>query len=265
MAGRAKRWLADPTLHFFVAGALLFAGHRLVVGAPRTITVTKGLRADLERRFRDHNGRKPSAAEIENTLSEWKRDEALYREALREQLDRDDATIRSVLADKMRARAALEIPKPTPSDAELERWLGAHQKLYETPRRYDYESIAFGKSDPDRERELERFEGALAAGARAASLGRPVIGGRATADELRGRVGADIAERIPALPLGRWQRLENGDDVLLVRVNRVEGGPPSVHELRPRLIADFTYSVEQQAIERAIRRIVDRYRFEEQP
>jgi hypothetical protein len=250
---------------FFALGALLFGAHRLMAGDPRTISVTPAIRADLSRRFRDHERRPPTPAELESAVAAWKRDEALYREALREQLDREDATVRTVLADKMRARMALVLPKRTPTDAELARWLDTHRALYETPRRYDYESIAFTESEASLARELARFSTALAAGADPASLGRPVVGGTLAADELRARVGASAAERIPSLPLGRWERVDGEGRVLLLRVRRVVGGLPALEELRPRLLSDFTYAAEQQAIERETQRIVERYRFEEEP
>ena len=259
------RLLAEPTFVFFAIGALLFGAHRVIAGDPRTISVTPSVRADLSRRFRDHERRPPTPAELEDALSAWKRDEALYREALREHLDRDDATVRSVLADKMRARVALVLPKRTPTDAELEHWLQTHRALYETPLRYDYESIAFADSETSLERELERFSTALRAGENPASLGRPVVGGTLTDAELRARVGASVAERIPSLPIGSWQRVNGEGRVFLARVRRVVGGLPTLEELRPRLVADSTYAAEQQAIERETRRIVERYRFEERP
>ena len=54
---RVVRWTRDPTLRFFAIGALLFVVHRVATGDPRVIAVTPGVRADLERRFRDHRGR----------------------------------------------------------------------------------------------------------------------------------------------------------------------------------------------------------------
>src|SRR3954464_10304736 len=80
----------EPVVHFFVIGALLFVAHGLIVGDPRKITVTPALEAELARRFQDQNGRAPSPAERQAALHQWQRDEALYREALREHLDRDD-------------------------------------------------------------------------------------------------------------------------------------------------------------------------------
>jgi hypothetical protein len=253
-------------LHFLLAGSLLFVAHRLVVGDSRTIAVTPGVRADVGRRLRDHSGRAPSSAEMAKAISEWKRDEALYREALREHLDREDGTVRSVLADKMRARAALAVPKrKPPSDAELAQWLAAHRSLYELPLRYEFDSIAFGEPGHDAQSELERCLHALSSGADAAALGRPIVSGKLTADELATRLGSDVAQRISAAPFGRWESFTAENAVMLVRVNRVDGGLPSFDELRPRLIIDASYAAEQEAIEREVSRVVDRFRFEERP
>src|SRR3954462_1633659 len=122
----AGRLLAEPVLHFFVLGVLLFAAHRVFVGAPRTVVVTPGVKAELSRRFQDANGGAPTGAELAADVHKWQIDEALYREALRDHLDRDDPGIRAILADKMRMRAAFELPKREPTAAELDAWLAAH-------------------------------------------------------------------------------------------------------------------------------------------
>src|SRR6187402_3141408 len=126
--------LREPALHFFVLGALLFAAHHLVVGEPRTIIVTPGLKADLSRRFRDDKGRPPTVAEQAQALRDWQRDEALFRQALAEKLDENDRVIRTVLIEKVHARAVQQVPVREPTEPELADWLKSHQSLYETPK-----------------------------------------------------------------------------------------------------------------------------------
>src|SRR4051812_42067591 len=125
---RRLLWLLrEPLVHFFFIGALLFGAQHWLLGDSRAITVTPGLRAELRRRFQDLNGRTPNPAELAQSLAQWERDEALFREALREHLERDDPAVRSALIDKMHARAALEVPKREPTTAELDAWLAAHR------------------------------------------------------------------------------------------------------------------------------------------
>jgi hypothetical protein len=244
-------------------GALLFVAHRLVVGDPRVVVVTPGVKAEVARRFRDSHERPPTPAELEQALGAWRREEALYREAVRDRLDRNDATIRTVLADRERARAAVGPPPPEPTAAELDRWFAAYRSLYETPRRYDYGTVAFPRTDKTAAAAREKYELALKAGADPRALGRPIVGGNLTAEELRERVGPALAAVIAGMPVGRGQRFENEKELLLVWVNAVEGGLPAADELHKRLVADWLYAEHTQATDRAVQAIVDRYRFED--
>lgn len=257
------RLRAEPTLHFFVLGLLLFALHRALVGDPRTIVVTPGLEAELARRFEDLHGRAPSALELGAELRQWKRDEAVFREARRLGLDRDDPTVRGALVAKMRAIAAAEVVAREPSDAELQRWLAAHRELYETPLRYDFEYVAFSRAAADAAAERERFERAVRDGAGPATLGRLLLGGTLSLADMQGRLAPELIERLPSFPLGQWQAVDAERDLLLARVKRVDGGLPSLDELRPRLIADWKQATQQEAVERILQRSVDRYRIEE--
>jgi hypothetical protein len=260
---RAARFFAEPIFHFFLVGALLFVAHRLIVGDPRVIVVTPGVRAEVARRFRDSHARPPSPSELEEALGVWKRDEALYREALRDRLDRSDATIRTVLADRERTRASIAAPPHEPTAAELDRWFATHRSLYESPRRYDYGTVAFPKADKAAAATREKYEQALKAGADPRTLGRPIVGGNLTAEELGERVGPALAARIQSLPVGRGQKFETEKDLLLVWVNAVEGGLPSPDELHKRLVADWLYAAHEQATNQAVQAIINRYRVEE--
>jgi hypothetical protein len=255
----------EPTLHFFLLGLLFFVVHQLVVGDPRTIVVNPAVKSDLARLFRDQNGRAASPAELDAALDAWKREEALFREALREKLEQQDPMIRTALADRLRARLAVELPKREPTKAELEAWLASQRDIYEVPLRYHYEFASFEKAGGSADAELERFEQALKSGKEPASLGRPIFGGKLTVAELREKLGPVAGERFPKLPVGEWQRVETDQSLLLVRVKQVSGGLPPFEELRSRLAVDWKADAERQALERAADAIVERYHFEEQP
>ncbi|WP_437580143.1 hypothetical protein [Sorangium sp. So ce887] len=262
---RLLRLLREPVIHFLFIGALLFLAHRLIVGDPRVVVVSAGLKADVERRFRDETGRAPTEAELTAALDGWKRDEALYREALREELDRQDATVRTVLADKLRARAVQQMPAREPTDAELDAWLASHRSRYETPLRYTFEIVAFPKSDAAAETQRSTYRLALADGADPRTLGRPIVGGNLTRDNLAAKFGPALAESICNLPFAAWQAQETEDSLLLVRVNRIDGGLPGREELRPALTADWAAARKKQATDDFVESVLARYRFEEKP
>jgi hypothetical protein len=254
----------EPLVHFFILAIALFLVHHWVVGDSRTVDVSAGTRTTLARRFRDQSGRAPTAAEEEAALRDWKRDEALYREALREQLDRDDPSVRAVLIEKIRARATLEAPKREPSAAELDQWLATNRSLYETPRRFTIDWVAFPKQPGGASEQREKFERALQAGADPRFQGHTIHGATLKTDDVREKLGARLAGSIGTLPLQAWQRAESDAELLLVRVNQVEGGLPSPEELRPRLVVDWSSAEQQKYVEQSVKKIVDRYRFREQ-
>lgn len=259
------RLRAEPIVHFFLLGALLFALHRSLVGDPRTIVVTPGLKAELARRFEDTRGRAPTPLELEAELRQWTRDEAIFREALRRGLDRDDPAIRGALVTKMHAIAQAEVPQRSPTDDELNGWLEAHRERYEVPLRYDFEYLAFSRGSGDAAGERERVARAIADGAKPASLGHPVTGGNLSIADMQGRLPPELIDRLPTFSPGEWQPVDTSQDLLLARVKRVDGGLPSLDVLRPRLAADWSQATQQEAIERVLQRSVDEYRVEERP
>ncbi|HVV53005.1 MAG TPA: hypothetical protein VHO06_25320, partial [Polyangia bacterium] len=262
----AARFFAEPMVWVFLIGAALFVAHRLWAGDPRVVVVTPGVRAELARQFRDaHGGRAPDAAEMETAVRGWERDEVLYREALRERLDRNDRTVRTALADKLRGRIALGVPAREPTAAELDGWLATHRSLYEEARRYDYGAVSFPKADFTSPAALAKYEHAVETGADPRTLGRPIVGGDLTDAQLRERLGPALAAQIEGLPLGKWRRLETGAAFLLVRLDAVTGGLPSPQALHLRLVADWKYAEHQREIDRAVQALVDRYRVEESP
>ena len=261
-----KRLLREPLLIFFVLGALLFLVHRLAIGDPRSIVVTPGVRAELDRQFRDANGRAPTPAETQESVQRWVRAEALYREALREGLDRDDPNVRNVLVEKIQTRRAMEAPRHEPSQAELDAWLAAHRSVYEQPLRYTIDWVVFPKVAAGDRRspavERERFERAVGGGADPRFLGKTIYGATLTIEGVRDQLGAEVAGAVPGIARGEWREAANGGDLLLVRVNAVEGGLPPPDELRPRLVADVMHAQQEAGMERAVEAIVARYQVE---
>ena len=260
------RILARPTVPLLVVAAVLslFLVHRLYGGSSRTIVVSPGLKAELEQRFRDENdGRSPTATELGEAIRGWQRDEALYREALREGLDRSDATIRKALVDRVRAHAAGAISKREPTDEDLDRWLEDHRRQYEAQQRYRVVVVSFPRSDPDSPAEIEGDELALSNGADPNVLARPVYNGELTAGELAQRFGVDMATGVQQMPVGRWRRLDGPSDLRLVLIHGVQGGLPPAADLRRRMIVDWTAAQEKEAQDQAVQAIVDRYQIEE--
>jgi hypothetical protein len=257
-----KRLLLQPTLHFFVVGALLFLVHAYRTAQSHTLVVTAGLRSELARRFQDEVGRAPTPAEAAKALKDWQRDEALYREALRQNLDRGDPAVRALLIEKVRAQAMREVSKRVPTDADLRGWLTGHQKSYEEPRRYAVEWFTIEGDGPDAVAERARLASKLAANLRPSHLGVPLYGASVTDAEARERFGTAVADQLPSWPLHAWKEGDNGRQLLLVQVNEVRGGLPPWEELRPRLEVDVTTAWQREEAARALDELAARYTLE---
>ena len=257
------RLLREPTLHFFVLAALLLAGQRLVVGDARTIVMTPALEAALKRRSQDQIGRPPTGAESDAFIAAWKTDEALYREALREGIDRDDPTVRNVLIGKMRERALLQTRIPDPTEAELQQYLALHRGQFEVPLMYEHEFVTFPRTGPGAAAERAKYEHQLSTGATPASLGLRSTAGNVTRERIVEELGPQVADAITHLPRGQWQELDASDRLLLVKLIDVRGGLPPPDMLHAQLVAAFKAEKEQAAVAQATKAIAARYRFEE--
>jgi len=258
-----SRLLREPTLHFFAVAVLVLAGHRALAGNPRSIVLTPALKADVLRRYHDQMNRPLTSAETETVLEAWKVDEALYREALREGLERDDPTVRNVLIGKMRDRALLATRTPEPTEAELQQYLAQHRADFEAPLLYEHEYVVFPKSQPTAAEQRTKAEARLAEGATPASLGLRSTAANVDRARIEREFGPEVADAIVHLPFGAWHELETVDRLLLVKMSAVTGGLPPPETLHAQLVAGWKGEQAQRAVDRATRAIADRYRFEE--
>ncbi|HYQ18511.1 MAG TPA: peptidylprolyl isomerase [Polyangiaceae bacterium] len=256
--------LREPTLHFFAIAALALLGQRLFVGDGRTIEVTPVLEADLLRRYQDQLSRPPTSAEAAAFMAGWKLDEALYREALREGLDRDDPTVRTLLINKLRDRLLLQSRLPEPSEADLSQYLEQHRGDFEAPLIYEHEFVAFAKQ-AGAEQERARYEAQLRGGATPSALGLRSTVANVNRERMVQEFGPEVADQIAKLTPGQWQELETSDRLLLVKLNRVEGGLPPADVLHAQLLAGWKGAQAQTAVLQAAQTIAARYRFEEKP
>src|SRR5689334_7906647 len=110
--------LRSPTLHFVLAGALLFACDRAwehhaapnALSSPRGFIVISSHRVDATRTaFAARWGSAPARAQLDALIRQAADDEMLFREARRLGLDRQDGSIRLRLIQK--ARAVSEAPE----------------------------------------------------------------------------------------------------------------------------------------------------------
>lgn len=162
-----RRWFREPLLHFFLLGALLFAGYGLLKPrsrpplTSRRIDITSGEVDQLAQVFERQWRRPPTPAEFRGLIDDRIREEVLYREAIAMGLDRDDVVIRRRLAQKFQFLSEDLAEAHVPTDAELERYLASHRERYAAPARLTFSQLYFSRArrgsraQPDAVRALE--------------------------------------------------------------------------------------------------------------
>jgi hypothetical protein len=153
-----RAFLREPLAGFLLIGALFFALHGALREDVSPVTLSSAGRAALYADFRALMGREPTDAERAALVREYYRDEVLHREALREDLARVDAQVRSVLIDRMRQRVSGELAEPTAR--ALVDYYAAHLERYRSEARISFEQRVYAAPPADAQALLR----ALAAG-----------------------------------------------------------------------------------------------------
>jgi len=160
-----KRVLAEPFLHFFTLGALIFVLFGAVgEGAPDknedTILVSQDRVELLQASFRQVWQRDPTAAEIQGLIEDYIREEVLYREALALGLDQNDPVIRKRLRYKIEFLADSGAELIDPGDEVLLQFLEKNSEVYQVVPRIAFRQIYLGEN-PDKA-EVEQMKRAVA-------------------------------------------------------------------------------------------------------
>ncbi len=197
--------LRDPLVPFFAVGALLFAVDR-AIPAPdpeHHIMLDDAFVRGLEEETARRTGHVPAGSETDAIVEAWTREEVLFREARALGLDRDDLVVRRRLVQKLELLLAAEARWEPPADAELERYLSAHQDTFRREARSTVRLCFFSRELGDAE---PRAEAALAGeGAMACDPHLPGdhFAGRTDA-QLAASIGATFAAAVATAPVGAW-------------------------------------------------------------
>ena len=101
------RWYQEPFFHFIILGAILFfiidrdSSKNIEEESRVIVAKQEDISKVLNYWNRDHNST-PTDKELDKLLKDYMQDEILYREALRTNLDKDDAGIKKILVDKLK-------------------------------------------------------------------------------------------------------------------------------------------------------------------
>lgn len=263
----ARPWYREPLLHFAVLGVALFGLFRLVgpQAEGETIVVSAETRERIAAQQERRLGRAPTDAELDEAIRSWADAEMLYREARALGLDRADPIVRRRLTQKLQFSFEEAEEPPEPTDAELEAWIADHADRFQKAPRIAFTHVFVESSSRAvPEAELTRLEAALSEGADPATLGQAFVLGQVisakSAAELNRQFGPGFGDAAIELPELGWHRTRSLYGWHLVHVDeRLPGGLASVDEVRAQAREGLRQAARQQAVERAMAELRERY------
>jgi hypothetical protein len=150
-----KRLLAEPLVHFLIAGAALFVLFNLVgeSDATRKIVVDSDRLLDFLQLGSNPLEASPSGLrledlskdQLERLIGNYIREEALYREARALGLDENDAVFRRQLIRRLESVNRMVVSSGIRvSEADLEAFLAEHEDRYRLPPTVTFTHVYFG-------------------------------------------------------------------------------------------------------------------------
>jgi hypothetical protein len=152
----------EPLVQFLVIGAAIFGVARLLEHstgrAGERIVVDSALVQRLAQLYQVQTGLTPDPAEVDHLVASYIHEEALYREARKLGLDKDDEIIRRRLVQKMESLNS-DLTSAVPSDEQSRRYFAVHASEFATLATVSFTHLYFSTDRRGEE------------GARAAALG----------------------------------------------------------------------------------------------
>lgn len=264
---RAAGWLREPLVHFLIAGALVYA---LLSGRPpdlgeRKIVVDEAVVTRLVDRWSQSYRRPPSPEELDGLITDYVRDQAYYREALRLGLDKDDEVVMRRLRNKMIALATSEAEAAAPSDAQLQALLDANPARYAPETLFDFTQVYLGEDSPAVRAAIPALLARLRGGAGTEGLGQPApipaTFARSAASDLASQFGDEFVTALHQLPPDSWSGpVASGLGLHLVKVTaRTAGSTPRLADVRRSLENDWRAAARRKAEEENYRRVLAGY------
>ena len=251
--------LKQPLLWFLVIGLALFIVDSRTPEDRTEIVITSALRDRLASLWTTQTGLIATEAELNALVSNWLKEEVLYREALRLGLDREDSIVRRRLVQKLGFIAESETT-PAPEQGELEAFYREHIDDYTLPVRYSFQHLYFLQR-ANAENALGRIdEGAAAQEFGEPTMLNPVYAYRSALD-LNATFGAGFASQLEVLTEGSWQGpVQSGFGFHLVRINAIHPGQVTpIDSIRQQVSQDFQRARQLQTRDAYVENLLEEY------
>jgi parvulin-like peptidyl-prolyl isomerase len=140
-----RRLVAEPLVHFLVAGLILFVAGQVYQSQTNLhrIVITPAHVNQLANDYALQFGERPDAPTLDALVRRDIHDEILFRQGLALKLDQGDEIVRRRIVQKMQFLLQDLHPPAEPTPAALEAYYAAHAAKYETPTRVSFSHIYF--------------------------------------------------------------------------------------------------------------------------
>lgn len=269
---RWRRWLHEPVLHFLFIGGLLVLVSRVFppAGADQEIVVDAQRIERLSQLYSLQTGALPTSAERKYLIDDFVRDETLYREARRLQLDEGDELVRRRLVQKMEFLIASDMELETPSEEALRGFYREHAAQFTAPMRVSFLHVFFSPDSRGRagarETALATLNAHGAANAEIPAGDRPPLPARfeqVTREDLQRIFGSrPIVQALVETPTGKWTGpVESGLGWHLVRViERSPAAALSFEQVRGDVEAAWMRQARAQGEQKRMEALRQQYR-----
>ncbi|MGH1574827.1 peptidyl-prolyl cis-trans isomerase [Methylobacterium sp. P31] len=273
-AAGIRKFLADPLLHFIVAGALLFGGFSWLrsdaptAQAQEPVRIGEGEIRWARETFAAQWRRNPTPEEMTGLLATLINEELLAREARALGLDQQDTVVRRRLAQKLSFLIENTASVADPDEIQLRRYYEDHAEHYRSASRISFRHVFYSPERRphaalDASRALAQL--ASASGDERLAGGDPLPLDESYSDlDLQGvssLFGPDFAQAAFALPIGVWSGpVRSAYGTHLVRVSdRALGQRHRYEDIRDAILADWRRERERDVKERYLIQLRDKY------
>jgi hypothetical protein len=265
-----RKFLREPLLHFLVLGAGLFFLYDNInsesANARNEIVVDENRLRIISATFERVWQRAPTDAELQGMIDSYVREEVMYREGIALNLDRDDAIVRSRVAQKMSFIADGLVPD-VPTDTELQSWLLSHAGEYRVPPSYSLRQVYI-----DPQRHAGELEAVIASTrtALAAASGETLAGDltmlprslqNADQRDIERTFGSEFADALLGVEVGSWQGpIRSSFGLHFIELaEHIPARDPSLDEVRSAVERDFLNSRSQEISNAFYQLLLERY------
>ena len=256
------RWLREPLLHFLFIAALIFAFNALRGPAydlgDREIVITEQQTQRLYNYWQESWKRPPTPSELDGLIRDSIKEEIYVREARRLGLDDNDPIIRKRLRNKMEFAANAQAENSSPTDADLQKWIGDNPVRYSADPLYSFEQRYFENEEAAKSAlKSENLQGNIS------SLPKQVTATTgANISKTFGRQFTQALQQLAKNDLSSdWHGpIASGLGFHLVKISNIEAtDTPSLNSIRQQVENDWQYATRERRVSKAYQKLLDGY------